>query len=195
MAVTVELTAFNLNIDLPHNIGPLNWVDDPLLARSLLHQLAREGDILSIETLHLAGEKIDLPDEFGKRPLHEAAFFGHEQVVKYLASEGAVVDAQVPLTGETALLFAVQGRQHRVARFLIDRGAHIGAENSLNKNGLLHLAAENGDTVMTGMLIAAGINVFKENRYGQTARDIAAKHGHKELEKTLLKVMQHQARH
>jgi ankyrin repeat protein len=195
MATTLELTAFNLNLENLSGFFEFDLKKDHNLPQTLLHQVVREGDLLTIETLHAAGENMDQADELGKRPLHEAAFFGYEDIVKFLLSEKAVLDPPLPILGHTPLFISVQNRHLQIARLLIARGANIFVEDGLSGDGLLHLAAKNNDMQMTGILLAGGANVFKENRYGQTARDVAARCGYPELEKTLLKVMQHHARH
>lgn len=181
---------FNLNTDFLQKIssGPFG-----LVRQSFMHDLAREGDVLSAEIVFDAGHDLDTPDEIGRRPLHEAAFFGHMDMVKFLIANGAVVDSPVLPFGHTPLYLAVQQGRHDVARELIKRGASLGAADKLMGTGLLHVAAARGDTVMAGILIAAGIDVFREDRKGMTARDAAARHHHPVLERVLLKVMQHHA--
>jgi ankyrin repeat protein len=195
MATTIALTAFNLNLENSACFFEFDLKKDSTLAPTLLHQVIREGDLLTAEALHASGININQADEVGKRPLHEAAFFGHEDIVRFLISEKAIIDAPLPILGHTPLFMSVQERHLQIAQFLISKGANILVEDGLSGDGLLHLAAKNNDMPMVGALLKNGINVFKENRYGQTARDIAARSGHKELEKTLLKVMQHHARH
>jgi ankyrin repeat protein len=114
-------------------------------------------------------------------------------MVSFLIANGAVMDAPIHPFGYTALWFAVAQGHHGVARYLIERGARLSVTDALSGQGLLHLAAARGDMLMTGMLIAAGVDVLAEDRRGQTARDYAARNNNTELERVLLKVMQHHA--
>jgi ankyrin repeat protein len=164
------------------------------IGKSFMHELAREGDVLSAEVIFDKGGSIDTADDEGRRPLHEAAFFGRLDMVKFLTMNGALMDAAVNPFGYTALWFAVGQGHMEVVRYLLERGAHIHVTDLLSGQGLLHLAAQKGDTLMAGLLIAAGINTLAEDRRGMTARDYAARAGHRQLEKTLLKVMEHHAR-
>lgn len=164
------------------------------VGQSFMHELAREGDVLSAEVVLDKGGSIDLPDEEGRRPLHEAAYFGRIDMVQFLLAYGAVMDSAIHPFGYTALWFAVAQGHHQVARILIEKGAYLGVCDALNGQGLLHLAASRGDMLMTGMLIAAGADVLAEDRKGATARDYAARNNHHELECVLLKVMEHHAR-
>lgn len=180
--VMTELLAFNFNLDTATSPS-----------HSFIHDLAREGDVLSAEVIFDAGHNIDIANDEGRRPLHEAAFFGHLDMVSFLLSVGAQRDAAIPVFGHTALYLAVQQGHYDLIAYLIKKGAKLDVKDGLSGNGLLHIAAAKNDTKLTGMLIAAGINVFAENKKGMTARDIAALKGHKSLEKTLLTVMQHHA--
>ncbi len=193
-SIHTDLLAYNFNLG-PTNFGSANTAAPfPQIGQSFMHELAREGDILSAEAILEKGGSIDLPDEEGRRPLHEAAFFGREDMVRFLLSEGAVMDAPIHPFGYTALWFVVQQGHHAIAKYLIERGARLTAADALSGQGLLHIAAARGDMKMAGLLIAAGIDVLAEDKRGQTARDFAAKQNHKQVEAVLLKVMEHHAR-
>jgi len=192
--VTTDLLAHNFNLDTP-DLASLLGRGRPVdhLGQSFMHDLAREGDVLSAEALFDAGLDIDRADDEGRRPLHEAAFAGKLGMVQFLLSAGAVLDAPIHPFGYTALFYAVQQGHADVARFLITQGARLDVTERLTGQGLLHVAAARGDMQMTGILIAAGIGTLTEDGRGQTARDHAARGNHKALERVLLKVMQHHA--
>lgn len=198
-SIHTDLLAYNFNLGTtrfaqhapPADTGEKGYFSS--VGQSFMHELAREGDVLSAEVILDKGGSIDSPDDEGRRPLHEAAYFGRIDMVRFLLSCGAVMDAPVHPFGHTALWFAVAQGHHGIARLLIERGANVRVADALNGQGLLHLAAMRGDMVMTGMLIAAGINVLAEDRRGQTARDHAARYIHKDLERVLVKVMEHHA--
>lgn len=183
--VMTELIAHNFNID----------TIDTRSRHSIMHDLAREGDLLSAEVLFEAGSEIDLPNDEGRRPIHEAAFFGHIEMVRFFASNGADINAPVHPFGHTPLFLAVQQSRYDVVQYLIRCGARLNTQDALLGTGLLHIAAGKNDARMAGILIAAGIDVFHENKKGQTARDLAARANHRVLERSLLKVMEHQAKY
>lgn len=193
-SIQTDLLAYNFNLGpgLPPQETQMRF---PQVGQSFMHELAREGDILSAEMLLDQGGNIDLADEEGRRPLHEAAFFGQEEMVRFLLVNGAVMDAPINPFGYTALWFAVSQGHEQLAKCLIEKGARLSVADRLNGQGLLHIAAARGDMKMAGLLIAAGIDVLAEDRRGQTARDCAARHNHKQLESVLLKVMEHHARY
>lgn len=194
-SVMTDLLAYNFNLDTPRLAGALGHAAHHHIGQSFMHDLAREGDTLSAEVIMLAGGEIDFPDDEGRRPLHEAAFFGRIDMVKFLVQNGAVIDAPLHPFGYTALYYAVQEGHHEIASWLLAQGARRDVTDRLSGQGLLHLAAARGDMQMVGLLIAAGADVLAEDRKGQTARDYAARYRHGGLEKTLLKVMMHHAQY
>ncbi len=192
--IETDLIAYNFNLETKDFMAQIaDLPRSPLVGQSFLHELAREGDILSAEIIFEAGASIDLPDDEGRRPLHEAAGAGQLEMVAFLLKGGAILDAPIHPFGHTALWLSVRQGHYTVARYLIEQGARLNVADRLSGQGLLHLAATAGDIKMAGILIAAGIDVFHEDGRGQTARDYAARGGHKPLEKILLKVMYHQA--
>jgi ankyrin repeat protein len=196
MTITSDLIVHNFNLEVSGFFSALQGAPPRhIVGQSFLHELAREGDVLSAEVLINAGSKIDLPDDEGRRPLHEAAFFGRLEMVQFLVSNGALIDAPIHPFGYTALYYAVQQGHMDVVRFLLECGARLNVEDRLTGQGLLHIAAMRGDMQMTGVLIAAGIDVFFEDKKGQTARDHAARANNRSLEGVLLKVMEHHAKH
>lgn len=195
---TTDLIAFNFNLDQTDFFARFRKrgaADAPdLVGQTFMHELARDGDILSAEVMLNAGARIDAPDDEGRRPLHEAATAGQSDMVRFLLTQGALLDAPIHPFGVTALYLAVEQGHAGIAQDLIEKGANISVTHRLTGQGLLHLAAARGDMKLAGLLIAAGIDVLAEDRRGQTARDLASRGNHKALESVLLKVMQHHAR-
>ncbi|MDY0008862.1 MAG: ankyrin repeat domain-containing protein [Bdellovibrionales bacterium] len=191
--VTTDLLAYNFNMVTPDLASLLRGRPLDHLGQSFMHDLAREGDVLSAEALFEAGLDIDRADDEGRRPMHEAAFAGQLEMVQFLHGAGAILDAPIHPFGYTALYYAVQQGHIDVASYLLEQGARIDVTERLSGQSLLHTSAARGDMAMAGILIAAGIDVLAEDTRGQTARDHAARGNHKELERCLLKVMQHHA--
>ncbi len=168
----------------------------PAIGKTFMHELAREGDVLSAEVVMDKGGEIDAADDEGRRPLHEAAFFGRLEMVKFLVAMGAIKDAPVHPFGYTALWFAVSQGHHDVARYLLEKGANISVSDALNGQTLLHVAAQRSDMKMTGLLIAAGVNNPRRRPPRHDgARLMRARNANGQLESVLLKVMEHHARY
>lgn len=194
--VITEQLAYNFNLNTTSFISQIgNTTPFDFVRHSFMHELAREGDLLSAEVIFNAGGELDLPDDLGRRPLHEAAFYGHLEMAKFLIDNGALIDAPIHPFGHTALYLAVQQSRYDLVEYLIARGARLNVEDALLGTTLLHIAAAKNDIKMAGILIASGIDVFHADKKGQTARDIAARHGHKSLAQIFLKVMEHHARY
>ncbi len=192
--VMTDHLAYNCNLNTTELITQLNNPSPfDLVRQSFMHDLAREGDLLSAEVIFDAGNALDLPNDEGRRPLHEAAFFGHLDMVRFFVANGAVIDAPIHPFGHTALYLAVQQSRYDIVQYLIKAGARLNVADTLLGTSLLHIAAAKDDMKMAGMLIAAGIDIFHEDKKGRTARDIAACHNYRPLEKTLLRVMEHHA--
>jgi ankyrin repeat protein len=189
-SVTTDLLAYNFNLETTDFLSQFRQT---LVGQSFLHELAREGDVLTAELLITAGSEVDLPDTQGRRPLHEAAFFGQTDMIRFLTSKGALLDAPIPSFGHTALYLAVEQGHYAAAEILIARGARLSVKDHLCGQGLLHIAAAKGNLRLAGLFISSGIDVFQEDHKGQTARDYAAKYNQKEMERILLKVMEHHA--
>jgi ankyrin repeat protein len=187
--VMTDLLAYNFNFDMAADLDAICP-----LRHSFMHDLAREGDLLSAEVVFDVGGAIDQPNDEGRRPLHEAAFFGHIDMVRFLLECGAEINAPILPFGHTALYLAAQQSHYDVVQCLISSGARLDVADRLMGTSLLHIAAAKNDMRLAGILIAAGVNVFHENLKGLTARDTAARGGHAELERVLLKVMEHWGR-
>ncbi len=193
---TIDLIAYNFNIDTPDVFTALQRAARPALTgESYIHTLAREGDALTIDLLLEDGAAPDLPDAQGTRPLHEAARFGHEDVVALLLDAGAKTDAKTDPLGVSPLMVAIENNHMGIVRLLLKRGASLTVRNHLNGHGVLHLAAQGGNLSLIGLLVSAGAGVFMEDRLGQTPRDHAARNNHHMAEKALVTVMAHQARY
>ena len=98
------------------------------------HQAARDGDLqywkTAIDKTKGSEEQIyslvNQRDFYGWQPIHEAAANGKEAIVDLLLENGANINARTNGgRGGTPLFLAQQtlGSQHRIVRYLTDRGA------------------------------------------------------------------------
>lgn len=130
----------------------------------------------------------ELLNEFsddGFTPLSLAAYFGNEDVTRYLLLQGA--DANIPSRNGYNVYpihSAVAANYTIIAKMLLEAGADI---NVVQKSGAtpLHSAAHNGNIELLIVLLEAGANVHAKMEDGKTPADKAAESGFTEISKIL----------
>jgi len=83
------------------------------------------GSLETVQKLVLAGAEINQP---GWTALHYAAANGSEELIDFLLSESAYIDAESP-NKTTPLMMAVRFGKYNAANLLIEQGADIGLKN------------------------------------------------------------------
>jgi HEAT repeat protein len=166
--------------------------DDPNFDdASALVEAAGVGDLAKVELLLNRGVMPDWSiDETQRTPLHEAAAFGHAEVVQALI-QAAIDRKQLNrIIGATdqrrriPLHDAAFGGHVAVAGILLDHGAVIDAADT---DGLqpLHLAVIKGDDKMVKFLLGRGAYVLARDAEGRTAKDYARALHHDHLARSL----------
>ena len=109
-------------------------------------------------------------------PLHFAAQAGQTDIVEYLITNGADVNAE-NIEGEAPIQFAVDNGHKEIVELLIANGAEVPT---------IHTAVRMGDLTKVKAFLEKGTDVNSKDRSGQTALHIAAREGHKEIVELLL---------
>jgi ankyrin repeat protein len=110
--------------------------------------------------------------------------FSHGMLEGDLAEATRLLDAGAPIegrdsTGRTGLFLACHG-DSEVVKMLLARGAKIDA-TAFNGDTTIGRASEYGDLKSAQMLLAAGADATKANKYGHTPLMLAAREGHDDL--------------
>ncbi|WMV52538.1 hypothetical protein MTR67_045923 [Solanum verrucosum] len=147
---------------------------------SPLEAAAALGESLIVELLLAKKAKTERTEYSASGPIHLAAGNGHLEVLKLLLLNGANVNA-LTKDGNTALHIAVEEGRRDCVRVLLANGARADARNEGNCDTPLHIAAGLGDEHMVRVLIQKGAAKNVRNKYGKTAYDVAAEHGHNKL--------------
>ncbi len=111
---------------------------------------AQRGLLPVMEAMTSQTDNLEFPSPDGRRPIHEAAAHGHDEVVAWLLSKG-VMPSSVDGDGRTALhRAAIRGHTDTVA-LLLDRGAPLEAVDAQGNTAFL--AAVDGGTRETVELL------------------------------------------
>lgn len=127
-------------------------------------QIPENADIAELLELSIAypqnlkqlvklAKNVDKPNSFGKTPLQTAAQYGYLESVKILLDAGADINHQTDATNcfsdyeiecihngkRTALMYALQENQFKVAEYLLDKGADITLTDSQEMTALDYL--------------------------------------------------------
>lgn len=122
---------------------------------------------------------LNVKDESGNYPIHEAARVGKSEMVKYLVSKGADVNARNN-AGETPLDCAAYNGHIEIAGYLLSEGADIDARDK-NGSSPLHDVIKISKVEMARYLATQGANIDTKDDYGKTPLHDAATMGHLDI--------------
>jgi len=118
--------------------------------------------------------------------LPQAARFGYLAKVQQAITSKQDLDEKDPLTGNTALHFAVANRHLGIVRALLKAGAKVNVENK-NYDSILHLACQINDPDLVEEIMKKGASLVPIDKNGDTPLMSAVKKGSLETVKVLLK--------
>jgi ankyrin repeat protein len=150
------------------------------LGETLLHVSVRNNffDIVSI--LIDAGAGLNIKDKTGQTPLHMAAVSRYGISFRLLVNAGADLDARTQ-TGQSPLYLLAQENYLRRAHMTLEHVKGIDVEaKTIRDQTPLHAALSRGHVKMVRLLLGYGASVMAKTTDGDSALNIAVKHGNKE---------------
>jgi ankyrin repeat protein len=177
-----------------------------------LHYAASNGNVAMVKLLLANKANINAKDRFGYTALHIAADNDRKNVIDVLVANHAEVDnifdaaavgdldkMKILVNGNPALAFergdfgitplhvAAWHDQKEVAKFLLANKADVNAKTNEGKTPL-HFAAQYGHPDMVELLLANKADIEAKTIYGngETALQVAAMNGKKEVVRTLV---------
>ncbi len=163
--------------------------------RTAVFLAARNGHLDVVKALHTAERSAaELPAEFGRTPLMEAAARGDAKMVEVLAAgaKPRILDFQ-DMPGQTALFEAAQNGHADSVAALLKQGASL--LRNASGTTVLMAAARNGDPRTMQLLLAAAAKLPPADRdrllnaqdsHGRTALTIATAGGHEDAALALI---------
>ncbi len=165
-----------------------------------IHEAAQDGNIEALKRHLDTGTDVNLKDDSGATPLHEASSFEigdtAAKIVELLIANGADVNAKYEILVNDDLLgnsesftytpldSAIQFDNTEIADLLRKHGAKTGAE--LKADESIHIAAESGNIEALKKHLSAGGDVNAKDERGKTPLHFAADYGHREIAKLLI---------
>ena len=190
-----DVNAKNKNGDLPTHLALRGNLESPkkevlelLIAKgtnlSCIQISAHQGDLAKVRSFVEQGISVDSRDSEGRTALHYAAMQGKADVVEFLLSRGADVNAKDKDFGFIPLHHAASGGHKDVVEMLLAKGADV---NAKDKYGWTPLdSAVYGQKDVAELLIRAGANVNSKYEWGQTPLMWAATEGYTPMAELLI---------
>lgn len=148
---------------------------------------AQKGNLKRVKSLLKKNPKLLNAKNFvGYAPIHCAAKWKHEEMLKYLIDKGADVNLKNK-TSLTPLHMAIMKGHTEIAKILIKNKANVNVRDR-NQSTPLHHAAYFGRTKIAKLLVENGADINAKAKNGKTPVDIAKEKNNKGVVEALEKM-------
>lgn len=153
-----------------------------------LHHAAVKGDVNATRKAIEKGANVDAKDEFGWTPLLRAVATKNKELVDFLISKGANVNAKNTSDGTTVIGYACMwGEENKsIVELLLSKGARLNVTDGAGRTPLF-VPVMGGNLSIVELLLSKGIDVNSKDRNGQTALSFAEQNGNQEMIELLKK--------
>ena len=142
-----------------------------------IFKAAAEGDLARVQELvEKDPELVKAKDEEESTPLHGAAAAGHIEIVEYLLSKGADIDARNN-ANQNPLLYAAYHGKTAIVSLLLEKGADF-KELDQYRRTVLHYPAREGHIDVVEILLKKGMDITVEDGMGVSPLQFAISGGH-----------------
>ena len=140
-----------------------------------IHDACKAGDLSKVKALlEQDPSLLQSKTEEGKSPLHMATGWGKCDIVEYLISVGADINARNN-NGGTPIHVAASQNQPDCARILISHGANVNDIRTLGKMTPLLIAVYKSNYEVAKVLLELGADIDAKTESGENALMIAKK--------------------
>jgi hypothetical protein len=145
-------------------------------------EAAGDGDLARVKLMLTEDPNlVNRKGPYGTTPLHAAVEAGHKEIVEFLISRGADVNAKQSGPVGLAPLHIAAFKDYRdLAELLLAAGALVNIRENSGKTAL-HGAAWHGCKEMAQVFIAKGAEINTKDDMNKTALDYALAQGHTEI--------------
>lgn len=142
--------------------------------KGINHQTEIPGHLATIKkAVEDRPEILKANDRYGFTLLHQAAFSGNLDVVRFLIAKGADTEAKAfPYAWTPVFLASLKGHPG-IAEELIKSGVRIDAKDRRGRSPL-HLAAQKGHKELVELLLRHGMDIISKDAVGMTPLHMAA---------------------
>jgi len=153
-----------------------------------IRDAAANGSVKDVKRfIEKKGDDVNEKSSNGFTPLHRAAASGRTEIVEFLLSKGADINATLysNMGGWTPLHIAITNKRAGVVKILVNHGADVNARDYDYNFTPLHMAAIYRSVEITELLLSHGADVNAKANDDMTPLDCAEKEGYAEIAELL----------